>query len=96
MTLETFFFLHPLFMLFVFAISTVLFYLKAFYSVYTPNTGPLLISQNKKEVKIWNLYNQAPHQTQDTMYESDKNTIKHHKQESQEVSPFPAGDHKAI
>ena len=40
MTLETFFFLHPLFTLFFFAISTVLFYLKAFYSVYTPNTGP--------------------------------------------------------
>ena len=27
--------------------------------------------------------------------ENDKNTIKHHIQESQEVSPFPAGDHKA-
>ena len=25
---------------------------------------------------------------------SDKSTRKHHKQESQEVSPFPAGDHK--
>ena len=29
------------------------------------------------------------------MWESDKNTRKHHTQESQEVSPFPAGDHKA-
>ena len=27
--------------------------------------------------------------------ESDKNTRKYHKQESQEVSPFPAGDHDA-
>ena len=29
------------------------------------------------------------------MWESDKNTRKHHIQESQEVSPFAAGDHKA-
>ena len=28
------------------------------------------------------------------MWESDKNSRKHHIQESQEVSPFPAGDHK--
>ena len=33
--------------------------------------------------------------TRDTVLESDENTIKHHTQESQEVSPFPAGDHKA-
>ena len=32
--------------------------------------------------------------TRDTTWESDKNTINHHKQECQEVSPFPAGDHK--
>ena len=32
---------------------------------------------------------------QDTTWESNENTIKHHTQESQEVSPFPAGDHKA-
>ena len=31
--------------------------------------------------------------TQDTTWESDKNTRKHHIQGSQEVSPFPAGDH---
>ena len=42
-----------------------------------------------------NQYNQVPHLTQDTVWESDKNTRKHHKQESQEVSPFPTGDHKA-
>ena len=29
------------------------------------------------------------------MWESDKNTRKHHIQESQEVSPFLVGDHKA-
>ena len=48
-----------------------------------------------KEAKIRNRYNQVPHLTQNTTRESDKNTIKHHTQESQEVSPFPAGDHKA-
>ena len=31
----------------------------------------------------------------DTTWESDRNTWKHHTQEIQEVSPFPAGDHKA-
>ena len=48
-----------------------------------------------KEAKIRNQYNQVPHLTQDTTWESDKNTIKHNIQESQEVSPFPAGDHEA-
>ena len=34
--------------------------------------------------------------TQDIIWEgSDKNTRKYHIQESQEVSPFPTGDHKA-
>ena len=32
---------------------------------------------------------------QDTTQGSDENKIKHHVQESQEVSPFPAGDHMA-
>ena len=31
----------------------------------------------------------------DTILESDKNTRKHHTQESQQVRPFPAGDSKA-
>ena len=48
-----------------------------------------------KKAKIRVRYNQVPHLTQDTTWESDKNTRKHHKQESQEVSPFSAGDHKA-
>ena len=46
----------------------------------------------RKTAKIRNRYNQLPHLTQDTTWERDKDTIKHHKQE---VSPFPAGDHKA-
>ena len=48
-----------------------------------------------KKVKIRYRYNEASHLTQDTTWESDKNTRKHHIQEGQEVSPFPAGDHKA-
>ena len=33
--------------------------------------------------------------TQDIVWESDKNTRKHHIQDSQEVSPFPTDDLKA-
>ena len=36
-----------------------------------------------------------PHLIQNPIAESDLNTIKHLKQESQEVSRFQAGDHKA-
>ena len=32
--------------------------------------------------------------TQDTVWEGDINTRKHHIQGSQEVSPLPTGDHK--
>ena len=40
--------------------------------------------------------NQVPHLTRDIIWESDKkNTRKYHTQGSQEVSPFPADDHKA-
>ena len=35
----------------------------------------------KKAAKIRNRYNQVQHLTQDTTRDSDKNTIKHHKQE---------------
>ena len=45
--------------------------------------------------KIRNRYIQVPYMTQNTRWESDKNTRKHNTQESQEVSPFPAKDHKA-
>ena len=47
-----------------------------------------------KVAKIRNRYNQVPHLTQDTNGESDKLTVGT-TNESQEVSPFPAGDHKA-
>ena len=39
-----------------------------------------------------NRYNQAPHLTQDTTWESNKKTIKYHTQQSQMASPFPADD----
>ena len=47
-----------------------------------------------KGAKIRNRYNQVPHLTQDTngkVINSQLDTTN----ESQEVSPFPAGDHKA-
>ena len=46
------------------------------------------------ETKIRKRYNQVPHLTQDTTWESNKNTI-NITNKSQEFSPFPAGDHKA-
>ena len=51
----------------------------------------------RKKAKIRNRYNEVPHLTQDTTWERGQktHTRKHHIQESQEVSPFPADDHKA-
>ena len=48
----------------------------------------------KKTAKIRNRYNQVPHLTQDTKCESNKITI-NITYKSQEVNPFPAGDHMA-
>ena len=50
----------------------------------------------RKKAKIRNRYSQAPHLTQDTTWESNKYTIKHHTQDSREVSPFPADDPKCV
>ena len=50
--------------------------------------------ESKKTEKIRNRYNQVPHLTQNTTWKvtnSELDTI----YESQEVSPFPAGDYKA-
>ena len=54
----------------------------------------LNIIKVSKGAKIRSRYNQAPHPTQDT---NGKVTISQldTTNESQEVSPFPAGDHKA-
>ena len=49
----------------------------------------------RKKANIRNRFNQVPHLLKDTVWESDKYPRKHHIPESQEVSPFPAGVHKA-
>ena len=48
----------------------------------------------RKTAKIRKRYNQVAHLTQDTTWESNKNTI-NITNKSQEVSPFPSGDLKA-
>ena len=48
----------------------------------------------KKREKIRNRYNQVPHLTQDTNGKVTNSQLDI-TNESQEVSPFPAGDHKA-
>ena len=51
-------------------------------------------TEGSKSAEIRNRYNQAPHLTQDTngkVTNSQYDTTN----DSQEVSPFPAGDHKA-
>ena len=48
----------------------------------------------RKRAKIRNRYNQAQHLTQDTNGKVTTSQLDITK-ESQEVSPFPAGDHKA-
>ena len=56
--------------------------------------GPYIIKKVSKDAKIRNRYNQEPHMTQDTNWKV-KNSQKETTNKSQEVSPFPAGDHKA-
>ena len=65
--------------------------------LYTSNHSTKILIKVRKKAKIRNQYNQVPHLAQDTTWESDKNTRKHHIQQSQEVSPPPPppGDHKA-
>ena len=48
----------------------------------------------RKTARFRNQYNQVPHLSQDTKLESNKITI-NITNKSQEVSPFPSGDHKA-
>ena len=49
----------------------------------------------RKTARIRNLYNQVPHLSQDTKWESNKITI-NITNKSQEVSPFPSGDQSLI
>ena len=53
--------------------------------------GPMKVS---KGAKIRNRYNQVPHLTQDTNWKVTNSQL-YTTNESQEISPFPAGDHKA-
>ena len=64
------------------------------WSLSTPDRIPTKTDKVSKDANIRNRYNQVPHLTQDT---NGKVTNSHldTKNESQEVSPFPAGDHKA-
>ena len=69
-------------------------------STYQPNllwliVLPMFLCKVRKMTKVMKRSNQAPHPTQDTTRESNKNTI-NITNKSQEVSPFPAGDHKAV
>ena len=54
----------------------------------------LIVLQSKKRANIRNLYNQAPHLTQDTNGKVTTSQLDI-TNESQEASPFSAGDHKA-
>ena len=46
----------------------------------------------RKTAKIRNQYNQVPHLTQDTTWESDKITMRHHKQEPRGQRPQGSND----
>ena len=59
-----------------------------------PSGYETVLIQNKKDGKDREMI-QVPHLTQDTTWESNKNTI-NITNKSQEVSHFPAGDHKAV
>ena len=51
--------------------------------------------EKSKGAKIRNQFNQVPHLTQDTNGKVTKSQL-YTTNESQKVSPFPAGDHKSI
>ena len=61
----------------------------------TEQDEQLSVLKVRKRAKIRNRYNQAPHLTQDTNGKVTTSQLDI-TNESQEVSPFPAGDHKAL
>ena len=65
--------------------------MKTRYTIYNLQSLNIKVS---KGAKIRNRYNQVPHLTQDTNGKVTNLTVDT-TNESQEVSPFPAGDHKA-
>ena len=72
----------------------IIYYLKVYQKIKKNLYHLLSTTKVSNGAKIRNRYNQVPHLTQDTKWESDKLT-EDTTNESQEVSPFPAGDHKA-
>ena len=48
---------------------------------------PFVICKVRKAAEIRNRYNQVPHLTKDTTWESDITTIKHHKQRARRSAP---------
>ena len=60
----------------------------------TIQDASLVIIKVSKGARIRNRYNQVPHLTQDTNGKTTNSQLDT-TNESQEVSPFPAGDHKA-
>ena len=75
------------FVIVVFPVHTQLLFMISLYRL-------RLVVKVSKGAKIRNRYNQVPHLTQDTN-EKVTNSQSNTTNESQEVSPFPAGDHKA-
>ena len=67
-----------------------------FVQVCIPSKTILVREDDKvsKGEKIRNQYNQVPHLTQDTNWKVSNSQL-YTTNESREVSPFPAGDHKA-
>ena len=71
-------------------------YFIEFVQVCIPSKTILVREDDKvsKGEKIRNQYNQVPHLTQDTNWKVSNSQL-YTTNESREVSPFPAGDHKA-
>ena len=65
------------------------------FQVLFPHCQSPRLSPTQEEGKDRETYNQIPHPTLDTIWESDKRTRKHHIQENKEASPFTAANHKA-
>ena len=63
--------------------------------IITDKIGTKVFCKVRKKAKIRNRYNPITHLAQDTVWESVRNTRKHHIQEIQEVSHFPTVDLKA-
>ena len=64
------------------------------YSMATMRQSACLVIKVRNKAMIMNRYNQVQHLTQDTIWDNNKTTRKHRIKKSQEVSPFPAGEHR--